>query len=98
MLVTLTIALEGVTPPLPEIQPLLDELCRAASQQALLVEDLQQECGGEWGSHPTYLLADWMHAIDSFETRLGYWEWVNEQLLDDDDEDDANDDHLLTDT
>lgn len=34
----------------------------------------------QWGEHPTFPLADWRAEVASDDTRLGYWEWVANQL------------------
>lgn len=33
--------------------------------------------GGHWGEHPEYPCADWVAAVENADTRLGYWDWVN---------------------
>lgn len=31
--------------------------------------------GGCWGEHPAFPVAEWVTAVVSKETRLGYWDW-----------------------
>lgn len=33
-----------------------------------------------WGEHPVFQLVDWRAEVTSNDTRLGYWEWVANQL------------------
>ena len=36
-----------------------------------------EQYGGYWdGEHPEYTLSDWKYAVQSNDTRLGYWHWV----------------------
>ena len=35
---------------------------------------------GYWGEHPDYPAEDWRHLISSCDSRLGYWDWVRQQL------------------
>ena len=35
-----------------------------------------------WGEHPAFPLVDWRAEVTSNDTRLGYWEWVANQLWD----------------
>ena len=37
--------------------------------------------GGHWGEHPAFPPNDWAHEALSGETRLGYWDWVQQQVL-----------------
>ncbi len=32
-----------------------------------------------WGSDPLYPVGDWQYEVANDETRLGYWEWVENQ-------------------
>ena len=34
-----------------------------------------------WGEHPLYRLWRWCLDITGGKTRLGYWKWVEQQLL-----------------
>jgi hypothetical protein len=36
--------------------------------------------GGFWGAHPEYPVADWQYEVGNDETRLGYWEWVQNEI------------------
>lgn len=50
---------------------------------------LAREHGGTWGSHPCYPPDEWMHEVSNGDTRLGYWEWVDNCI--DQEEPDGND-------
>lgn len=68
-----------------ELTPLeveaFNQFLHQVSNEALAIAGIQEECGGEDASHPDYHLADWMDQVERLETRLGYWDWVYEQLL-----------------
>lgn len=36
---------------------------------------------GSWGSHPEHPIADWQCEVANDETRLGYWEWLENKLV-----------------
>lgn len=57
------------------------DFLRATTHDALIISEIQADCGGPDASHPDYHLADWMDQVERLETRLGYWEWVYEQLI-----------------
>jgi hypothetical protein len=40
------------------------------------IAELEDQHGGQWGEHPSYPLSDWKYAVANDGTRLGYWEWV----------------------
>jgi hypothetical protein len=44
------------------------------------IEQLVDANGGYWGSHVDYPLEDWRADVMNGYTRLGYWEWVEDQL------------------
>lgn len=48
-----------------------DDLALAAEASAL-----RAAYGGHWGRHPEFPDQQWQEAVDNFDTRLGYWEWV----------------------
>ena len=31
---------------------------------------------GYWGEHPDHSVDTWMNEVSGWDTRLGYWEWV----------------------
>ena len=33
-----------------------------------------------WGEHPDFTHADWADEACADETRLGYWDWVQQQI------------------
>lgn len=35
---------------------------------------------GIWGAHPDHPPADWRFEVANDDTRLGYWDWVANQL------------------
>jgi hypothetical protein len=39
-----------------------------------------KESYGHWNSHPVYRVSDWMEIVSYGDTRLGYWEWVADQI------------------
>lgn len=41
-----------------------------------LVRQLREKHGGYWGEYDRFPVNDWRYAVDTGETRLGYWEWV----------------------
>ncbi|SEC75870.1 Uncharacterised protein (plasmid) [Tsukamurella tyrosinosolvens] len=36
--------------------------------------------GGTWSSHPGWPLEDWRYAVQNDDTRLGYWEWIVDEM------------------
>lgn len=55
-----------------------------------MTQSLKQQHGGHWGEHPDHPVDDWQHEVLGDETRLGYWEWVENRIdaaTDDDDDD-----------
>ena len=36
---------------------------------------------GYWGTHPDKHLEDWQNEVANDYTRLGYWEWVSDELF-----------------
>lgn len=50
-----------------------------ADEPAKTVEVLTAE-NGIWGSHATWPVQDWKYEVDNDDTRLGYWEWVAQQI------------------
>lgn len=47
-------------------------------EQSLSIQ-LKQE-HGRWGEHPDYPHEDWAREASKNATRLGYWEWVANQI------------------
>ena len=45
------------------------------------VKELREKWGGWWGEHPDFRVADWAHECGENDTRLGYWEWVQINLI-----------------
>lgn len=41
---------------------------------------LDYRCGGHWGEHPSFPPSDWAHEALNDETRLGYWDWVQQKF------------------
>lgn len=50
-------------------------------------KNLAQLYGGHLGSHPQYTTSDWKWKVANGETRLGYWEWVVDQIESSDESD-----------
>lgn len=48
---------------------------------------IAKEHGGTWGELPAHWVSDWQYQVVECETRLGYWEWVANQLDSAEDED-----------
>lgn len=44
---------------------------------------LSSEHGGTWTEHSKYPLEDWQYEVANDETRLSYWDWVLQKLLED---------------
>lgn len=42
--------------------------------------DLVDERCATWDEHPVFLVSDWQYEVRNDDTRLGYWEWVNKKL------------------
>ncbi len=40
---------------------------------------------GHWGSHPDHPFGDWQYEVANEDTRLGYWEWVAQEIRSNDD-------------
>lgn len=36
--------------------------------------------GGYWGEHPDYPQKEWADEVADDATRLGYWDWVEQQI------------------
>ncbi len=36
---------------------------------------------GYWGEHPDYPLSDWRYEVTNDHTRQGYWNWVIERQI-----------------
>jgi predicted kinase len=37
---------------------------------------------GIWGEHPEFTLPYWQYEVRNDDTRLGYWDWVHQQITD----------------
>ncbi len=48
---------------------------RTKQEQAVI-----DKYGGNWGSHPKYPVKDWQYQVANNDTRLGYWDWVFDEL------------------
>lgn len=35
---------------------------------------------GYWGEHPKHKVERWQYEVDNNYTRLGYWEWVVDEI------------------
>jgi hypothetical protein len=35
---------------------------------------------GSWGEHPDWPMSEWAREAGCLDTRIGYWEWVSDQL------------------
>lgn len=70
--------LRGEHHPLPAVEgPEYGDL----SEQA---KALMEEFGGSiWDTHPDYLTEDWTDEVINGNTRLGYWEWVANEINND---------------
>jgi len=45
------------------------------------VEALKEKCGGHWGKGPErFPEEDWQTQVANRDTRLGYWEWVVDEM------------------
>ena len=55
------------------------------SETNMSKEDKLSEQYGYWGEHPDYPSSDWQTEVDENATRQGYWEWVAEQISQNDD-------------
>ena len=55
-----------------------DELVEVAIMMQLVARGvrMKRDHGGTWGEHPKFPVSDWQ----TDDTRLGYWEWVCEQI------------------
>ena len=42
-----------------------------------------QRNGGYWGEHLGFPLKDWKREVANNDTREGYWNWVNNKVLQD---------------
>ena len=38
--------------------------------------DPRLECAGYWDDDPDYPIENWVYEVSSYDTRRGYWEWV----------------------
>jgi hypothetical protein len=47
----------------------------------MAAKDLMKKYGGVWSEHPDFPSEDWRYQVQSGDTRLGYWDWVAENLL-----------------
>ncbi len=41
---------------------------------------------GSWGSHPRHPVEDWQAEVADDETRLGYWDWLEQRIAIDQDD------------
>lgn len=41
---------------------------------------------GSWGSHPNHPVEDWQSEVADDETRLGYWDWLEQMITIDEEE------------
>lgn len=41
---------------------------------------IAKEHHGTWGDHPQHLVSDWQYEVEYDDTRLGYWEWVANEI------------------
>jgi len=46
------------------------------------MKDALRGAYGHWGDHPNYPLKEWKLEVSEGDTRLGYWEWVEGMLTD----------------
>ena len=44
------------------------------------IEQMAAQHGGYWSEHPNYPSEDWKLLAANNETRRGYWEWVEAQI------------------
>lgn len=44
------------------------------------IETLYENLYGHWGEHPDHPVADWQHQVANSDTRLGYWQWVENRI------------------
>lgn len=47
---------------------------------AAAASNLRSQFGGHWGQHPVYAVEIWLGEVANTDTRLGYWEWVANQI------------------
>ncbi len=38
---------------------------------------------GYWGDYPNYCIEEWRHHVANGDTRLGYWEWAANGVVED---------------
>jgi len=43
-------------------------------------ETIPFQYGGYWGEHPEFKVERWQYEVNNNYTRLGYWEWVVDEL------------------
>ena len=43
-------------------------------------ESLADQHGGHWGQHPDHPAEDWRYEVGNNDTRLGYWDWVEDRI------------------
>lgn len=36
---------------------------------------------GFWNDHPRYPASDWKYEVQNNDTRIGYWEWVLQRII-----------------
>lgn len=70
---------ESVADPPTKMQP-IGSYAEDFPDRVHTVEELREKNGGVWGSHPKFFPEDWRNEVISNNTRLGYWEWVFNQL------------------
>lgn len=46
------------------------------------IVDLQAAHGGHWGEHPDHPVDEWQFEVSENSTRLGYWDWVDSCVCD----------------
>jgi len=44
-------------------------------------QELRESAGSIWDEHPAHPVEHWQYAVANDYTRLGYWEWVANKLL-----------------
>jgi len=43
-------------------------------------DELRESLGGMWGEHHLFPASDWILDVRDEGTRIGYWEWVVNQI------------------
>lgn len=56
------------------------------SEQEITGAALLQKAYGYWGEHPRHKQKEWSYEVSEDYTRLGYWDWVMEKLIEEEED------------